>query len=329
MRQLHAGPQRHLPEVQHLRRHQRLQLSSGGCGRTGRAGPDYQGRQKREGGGPTGPLPLFARRRQRYGWPMPPASLPIPPVEAVATAATASPRPSTWRRVPATMAFVAGFVDVQCFLGLAQTFAAFMTGTLIALGSELADPTPGVGLKAAMIAIFVPSVALASLALRALRRRVDDEAVVRRLLLAEAGLLAVMALAGGLLQPEVMVGSWQMIVVGMAAVAAMSVQNVLMVHLLAFHPATTVMTLNMVHLIGHALGAAPPPAHQGQPPSTNASEVRRYAFAVAPFIVGVAGGGFCYRWLGFWSIAVPVAALLLLSAWLARQGSGDDATAGR
>ena len=43
VRQLHPGPERYLPEVQHLRRHQRLQLRnglSGGCGRTGRAGPD-------------------------------------------------------------------------------------------------------------------------------------------------------------------------------------------------------------------------------------------------------------------------------------------------
>ena len=41
VRQLHPGQERHLHEVQHLRRDQRLQLKfSGGCGRTGRAGPD-------------------------------------------------------------------------------------------------------------------------------------------------------------------------------------------------------------------------------------------------------------------------------------------------
>jgi uncharacterized membrane protein YoaK (UPF0700 family) len=222
--------------------------------------------------------------------------------------------------VPATLAFVAGFVDVQCYLGLAQTFAAFMTGTLIALGSELADPTPGIRLKLAMITAFVPAVALASLALHALRRRHDDAGVVRRFVLAEATLLAAMMLLGGLMQPLQGAGSWPMVAVGVAAVAAMSVQNVLMVHLLAYHPATTVMTLNMIHLIGHTLGATPPPA--GDPPRTNASEARRYATAVAPFLLGVAGGGFGYRWLGFWSVAVPVAALVLLGAWLRQRRPG-------
>ena len=58
MRQLHPGAQRHLPEVQHLRRHQRLQLTENGtargCGGTGRAGPAYQSQQKR-GRGADGP----------------------------------------------------------------------------------------------------------------------------------------------------------------------------------------------------------------------------------------------------------------------------------
>jgi uncharacterized membrane protein YoaK (UPF0700 family) len=224
--------------------------------------------------------------------------------------------------VPALLAFVAGFVDVQCYLSLAGTYAAFMTGNLIALGSEIADPTSGAGLKAVMIAAFVPSVALASLGLRALRRGLDDEAVVRRFVLAEACLLAAMMLLGGLLQPLPAVGSWQMVAVGVAAVAAMSVQNVLMVHLLGFHPATTVMTLNMIHLIGLALRAVEPPAtppdRPGDPPRTVASEVRRYARAVVPFLLGVASGGFGHRWLGFWSVAAPVAALLLLGASLAR-----------
>lgn len=246
--------------------------------------------------------------------------MPGPSVETAAHAPPgAGPGASAGRWTPAALAFVAGFVDVQCFLGLAQTFAAFMTGTLIALGSELADPTPGARIKAAMIATFVPAVAAASLALRALRRRMDDEAVVRRFVLAEAALLAGMMLLGGLLSPFPAAGSWPMIVVGMAAVAAMSAQNVLMVHLLGYHPATTVMTLNITHLIGHALGATPPPAREGAPPRTNAAEARRYASTIAPFLAGVAVGAFGYRWFGFWSLGAPVAALILLAAWLARR----------
>jgi uncharacterized membrane protein YoaK (UPF0700 family) len=104
-----------------------------------------------------------------------------------------------------------------------------------------------------------------------------------------------------------------MIVTGMAAVAAMSVQNVLMVHVLGFHPATTVMTLNLTHLIGHALGVRPPP------PRGTAAEARRYASTVGPLLAGVAAGALGYRWLGFPSLVVPVAILLLLGAWLARR----------
>lgn len=229
------------------------------------------------------------------------------------------PGASANRWVPAALAVVAGFTDVQCFLGLAQTFAAFMTGTLISLGAELADPTPGLPIKAAMIATFVLAIAAASRVLVRLRRRVDDEAVVRRFVFAEAGLLAAMLLLGSLLAPFPAVGSWQMIVTGMAAVAAMSVQNVLMVHVLGFHPATTVMTLNLTHLIGHALGVRPPPPRPGAPTRGTAAEARRYASTVGPFLAGVAAGALGYRWLGFPSLVVPVAILLLLGAWLARR----------
>ena len=196
-----------------------------------------------------------------------------------------------------------------------------MTGTLIALGSELAAPTPGWRTKVAMIATFVPAVAVATLALRAQHRRIGDEAVVRRFVLAEAVILAGMMLLGGLLSP-LPPGSWPMIVVAMAAVLAMSVQSVLTVHLLAFHPATTVMTLNIVHFIGHALGAARlPAALPGGPPRTSASEARRYAWAIVPYLAGVASGGFGYRWLGFWSIGVTVAALVVLWTRLGRRSA--------
>ncbi len=62
VRQLHPGAQRHLHEVQHLRRHQRLQLTNGtarGCGGTGRAGPAYQSQQKRRRGAAGPPFMSF------------------------------------------------------------------------------------------------------------------------------------------------------------------------------------------------------------------------------------------------------------------------------
>jgi uncharacterized membrane protein YoaK (UPF0700 family) len=226
-------------------------------------------------------------------------------------------------RVPVVLAFVAGFVDVQCYLGLQQTFAAFMTGTLIALGSELADPTAGATTKAAMIATFVPAAALGGLALRWLRGAYGEAASVRRLLFGEACLLVGLTVAGGLLAPFPAPGSWQMIVVAVLAVSAMTVQNVVMVHLLAYHPATTVMTLNMVHMIGFLVGAAPLPKRDTGPPPTDISEAGRYAVAIVPFLAGVVGGAFGHRSVGFWSVAVPAAALFLLVAWLGRRAAGD------
>lgn len=245
---------------------------------------------------------------------MPSPSETAPPPQPKPPLASAAPV------VPATLAFVAGFVDVHCYLGLSQTFAAFMTGTLIALGAELAVPTPGASTKAAMIATFVPAVIAAAFGLKLLRRRLGDEAAIRHLLLAEALLLVVMMLLGGVLAPPPGAGGGMSVIVGMAAVVAMSVQNVLMVHLLAYHPATTVMTLNMTRMIGHAVGAMPPhPGPDGAPAPSNAAEARRYAAAIAPFLVGVAAGAVGYLWLGFWSVAVPVAALLLLLRWMVRQ----------
>ena len=55
MRQLHAGPQRHLPEVQHMRRHLRVQLRRRRGAKTGRAGPGRpeHGRRRGAGGPPS------------------------------------------------------------------------------------------------------------------------------------------------------------------------------------------------------------------------------------------------------------------------------------
>jgi hypothetical protein len=104
------------------------------------------------------------------------------------------------RLVPAVLAFCAGFVDIVCFVGLAQTFAAFMTGTLITVASEIVAPTPAAPTKAVMFATFVPAVALWSVVVARLRRR-GEERLVRRLLAGEAALLAAMTALGVLLAP--------------------------------------------------------------------------------------------------------------------------------
>jgi hypothetical protein len=79
------------------------------------------------------------------------------------------------------------------------------------------------------------------------------------------------------------------------------------------------MTLNMTHLIGHALGASTPPrCPDGPPGSPPPSQVLRYAAAIGPFLVGLLLGALSFRAVGFWAVAVPVTGLLALAAAMRR-----------
>ena len=113
MRQLHPGPQRHLHEVQHLRRHQRLQL-------TERDGGLRQNRSSRtrlpkpaeaKEGGPPAPLRRFVRRlvvtsaRGGVGNRRPGRRMPWPPPEA---RDAPRPRPPLPPQRPRALAAVAG-----------------------------------------------------------------------------------------------------------------------------------------------------------------------------------------------------------------------------
>jgi uncharacterized membrane protein YoaK (UPF0700 family) len=221
--------------------------------------------------------------------------------------------------VPSALSFISGFVDVSCFLGLFQTFVAFITGTLIVLGSELVDAEPGVLTKIVVVAVFLSGAIGWSTLIKRLRHHCRDE-VIHYSLLVQAALLALVAIVGTLLSPLPGPGAWQTMLVAGIAAAAMSLQTVIMVLLLGFHPATTVMTLNVTNFIAHALGAksAPRKAPGFTAGTAGGVQLKRFGFAVTGFLTGVVSGAIGYLAFGFAAIALPVAVLLFLSAWVMR-----------
>lgn len=221
--------------------------------------------------------------------------------------------------VPAALAFVSGFVDVNCYLGLFQTFVAFMTGTLIVLGSEIADPNLGIVTKLLVVTTFLPAAAGWVIVVKHLRG-VCRDVILHYLLMVEAALLAVVMVLGGLWGPLPGAGAWQTMVIACLAVVPMCLQNVMMVQLLGFHPATTVMTLNITHFVSHTLKVTPTPARKPEAgtPLTRPIQLKRFGAALGGFSTGVVAGAFGYDAFGFWSLGVTVAVLLALSLWVTR-----------
>jgi len=201
----------------------------------------------------------------------------------------------------ALLAGVAGFVDTAAFVGLQGLFAAHVTGNFVLLGAALVLGTGGILAKLATFPVFVLSIVVT----RLLERR----AGLPRLLLAMAALLAVFALLGLLLGPFRDPDATALIVTAIFAVAAMGIQNALGRTLLSAVMPTTIMTGNttgaVLALTDWVAAGLPPPER---------ARLRGVALVLGGFAAGCGLGAAGLLLVGFWALALPIAALAWLSS---------------
>ena len=150
------------------------------------------------------------------------------------------------RWVPASLAFVAGYLDIYTFLALFGLFVANVTGSFITAGAELVTHDVGIVGKAIAILSFIVAAALTAGLIVLARER--SRAPLPWMLGFEAVLLALFV-ALMLVGPKVRgAGDWQAMVAGFLAAAAMGTQSATVRLLLKGIPQTNVMTGNMTQL---------------------------------------------------------------------------------
>jgi uncharacterized membrane protein YoaK (UPF0700 family) len=223
----------------------------------------------------------------------------------------------------AALAAVAGFVDAVGYLSLRDEFVAHMTGNTSRLGQHLGLGQLGAAAPLAVAVLaFVVSVAVATVLLA------RGRAAVARVLVLEAGLLAVAMVYGETLDshgaiPRAGAGFY---VVSAAEVAAMGVQSAVVVSWRSTTLRTTFLT-GMLTRLGQSLGAVAAGGRGGDG-GYRAGEMPVVVLLWGLFVgSGAAGALLLGRW-HLLALALPLAAVLVLAASpLARAagaGSGGD-----
>ena len=216
------------------------------------------------------------------------------------------------------MSTVAGMVDTASFITLAGIFVAHLTGNMIVMGSDLAAGRLELLLPRLLVLVFfvlgvvVARLLCADAAPGAGPHRVPTWAL-RRLLWMEVLMLATFIAAGAILvdRRSGPIDIWLLLVVAVPGVVAMAAQATRWK--LEGGPATQVMTgnvtaatLDMVELVRHA--------RRGTPVSVDARRTAwGGALAVASFLVGALLAGAMLPLMGYLSLLVPLAVLLILA----------------
>lgn len=206
---------------------------------------------------------------------------------------------------------VSGFVDTAGFILLQGVFTSHVTGNLVLAGAALAGTiTGGVGVRIALLFVFIVAVGATSAIARWLGSRVTSP--VPLLLAAEATWLGAFLAAGLWLgrDPEPM-SDGNLLLVASTAVIAMGIQNALMREQLKAYLPTTMMTGNTTQftldLVAVARGKGTPPIH---------ASLRRTSVVLAGFLFGAATGALAAANLGMASPVIPMGVVVCI-AWIA------------
>src|SRR5580693_8178950 len=202
----------------------------------------------------------------------------------------------------ALLSFNGGFVDTAGFLGLQGLFTAHVTGNFVTLAAALVLGTHGVVAKLLALPEFVLAVALTRAGGTALRAA-GLPALPVLLAVKVCFLLAFFVLAVAL-GPFPDSDAPAALLAGFAGIAGMAVQNAVQrVHYSSLPP-TTLMTGNTTQAALDAVDLL----HGGNGDlTTTRARFGRTVQSIAWFAGGCALAAVLYYWIGFWSLAVPVA----------------------
>jgi uncharacterized membrane protein YoaK (UPF0700 family) len=205
---------------------------------------------------------------------------------------------------------IAGSVDAITFLGMNGLFAAHITGNLVILASYLLSGNPAIVSKLCALPVFMAVV----LSMTVLIRLCEN---ARRPVLSIMLLGQFIFLAGSAVV-SISAGPWQTpnaplaVLAGMLAVAAMAVQNALVIGVLKDEPATAVMTMNVSRLMSDLAVLITP----GKADDRDAAllRARRILPVVIGFVCGCALGAVLQAYLGLRALIVPATIALLATA---------------
>lgn len=205
-------------------------------------------------------------------------------------------------------AFTAGFVDTVGFIALFGLFTAHVTGNFVLIGASIAAFHGGIIAKLIALPVFIIVVALTHLYVTHRQRR--DRNPIAALTLFEALFLAGFMAAGLAASPFTDSDSPVAIATGMLAVTAMAIQNAGARTVFATLSPTTVMTGNVTQIVIDTVDLIATPAK-----ATEAkARLRKMLPPVLAFATGALAGGLGFVHIGFWSLLLPLAAVM--TTWL-------------
>jgi uncharacterized membrane protein YoaK (UPF0700 family) len=203
------------------------------------------------------------------------------------------------------LSFVGGFVDTFGFVALFGLFTAHVTGNFVLIGAEIVQPGPGVVAKLLALPVFMATVVIVCLIVRA--REAAARSAVAMLLILQFILLAIFMASGLSLMPFVHADAWNAVVTGLIGVAAMAVQNAAARLVLPSMVPTTVMTGNVTQFVIDAVDVL-----RGSSPEARIAAIgrlKRFTPAMISFSVGAIAGAIAFAAVGFWALLFPLVTL--------------------
>lgn len=226
------------------------------------------------------------------------------------------------RWVPATLSFVAGYVDIYTFLALFGLFVAQVTGSFVTAGAELVTHDIGITGKAVAILGFLAAAAVTAGLIGLIRDRGRD--ALPWMLGFETLLLAVFSLLMLIGPPVEGANDWRGIIAGLFGAMAMGTQSVIVRLLMRGIPQTNVMTGNMTQLGIEATALLLAWRRHARDPSDGDDErefvgVRARLLVVLAiaigFILGATSGAAAYASAGRCGTPLAVAFVGALTLW--------------
>jgi uncharacterized membrane protein YoaK (UPF0700 family) len=212
--------------------------------------------------------------------------------------------------LPFVLSVIAGLTDVITFVGLNGLFSAHITGNLVVLAAYVLGGSSAIASRLLSVPVFMAVVLSVTVLIRLCQSK--------RLPVLSMMLLIQFIFLAGSAAVCVSAGPWQnanaplAVLAGMLAVAAMAVQNALVVSVLKGEPATAVMTMNVSRLMSDVAVIIAP----GNAEDRNAalSRARRILPSVIGFVCGCAVGAVLQPYLGLRALIVPATIALLATA---------------
>ncbi len=210
------------------------------------------------------------------------------------------------------MALIGGFVDLFGFIALEKLFTSHITGNIIIAIAETISHSEGLTEKLVALPVFI---FVAMLTTWIIEHFGQTKKLLAILFLVEIAFLSVFMITGHFIIPLTTPKSASYITVGMLAVSAMAIHNILVRTFMSSFPACTVMTTNfcqwLIALVSYFWGQRL--SYPVETLAASLDEMRRFGNVLFAFCIGGVLAGVGFTTIGFWSMSLPIAVLLFLT----------------